>query len=224
MTIPVQGMIPGPFRPQRPGPPGWPEPPSPPPGPAQAPVAPVRVWLDPGQWPARVYERLLERRIVMAQGHLDGEAATRLCAQLLTLDAEAAKPIRLELQGLDADLAAALTVMGVLETLRVPVLAYVAGRLAGPALGVLAACGQRRAYPNAVLELAEPRLSYSGSVTAITAHEEQARAMADALWERIALTTGREIDDIRADARRGRFLTVAEAIEYGLITERAAAR
>jgi ATP-dependent Clp protease protease subunit len=58
----------------------------------------------------------------------------------------------------------------------------------------------------------------------MTAHEEQARAMADALWERIALTTGREIDDIRADARRGRFLTVAEAIEYGLITERAAAR
>jgi ATP-dependent Clp protease protease subunit len=224
MTIPVQGTIPGPFRPQRPGPPGWPEPPSPPPGPPQAPVAPVRVWLDPGQWPARVYERLLKQRIVMAQGHLDGEAATRLCAQLLTLDAEAPKPIRLELQGLDADLAAALTVMGVLETLRVPVAAYVAGRLAGPALGVLAACGQRRAYPNAVLELAEPRLSYSGSVTAITAHEEQARAMADALWERIALTTGREIDDIRADARRGRSLTVAEAIGYGLITERAAAR
>jgi len=178
----------------------------------------------PGPWPARVYERLFEQRIVMAQGRLDDEAATRLCAQLLTLDAEAAEPIRLELQGLDAELAAALTVMGVLETLRVPVLACVAGRLAGPALGVLAACGQRRAYPNAVLELAEPRLGYRGSVTAITAQEEQARVMADALWERIALTTGREIDGIRADARRGRFFTVAEAIEYGLISERAASR
>jgi ATP-dependent Clp protease protease subunit len=178
----------------------------------------------PGQWPARVYERLFEQRIVMAQGHLDDEAATRLCAQLLTLDAEAAEPIRLELQGLDAELPAALTVMGVLETLRVPVLACVAGRLAGPALGVLAACGQRRAYPNAVLELAEPRLGYRGSVTMITAQEEQARVMADALWERIALTTGREIDGIRADARRGRFFTVAQAIEYGLISERAASR
>ena len=189
-------------------------------------TVPVRGTIPgpPGQWPARVYERLLEQRIVMAQGHLDGEAATRLCAELLTLDAEAAKPIRLELQGLDAELPAALTVMGVLETLRVPVAAYVAGRLAGPALGVLAACRQRRAYPNAVLELAEPRLSYCGSVTAITAYEKQARAMADALWERIALTTGREIDDIRADARRSRFFTVAEAIGYGLITERAAAR
>jgi ATP-dependent Clp protease protease subunit len=171
-----------------------------------------------------VYERLFDQRTVLAQGHLDDEAATRLCAQLLTLDAEAAEPIRLELQGLDAELTAALTVIGVLETLRVPVLACVAGRLRGPALGVLAACGQRRAYPNAVLELSEPRLSYTGPVTAIAAQDEQAQAMADALWERIALTTGREVDEIRAGARRTRFFTVAEAIGYGLLTDRAAAR
>ncbi|HEY2284279.1 MAG TPA: ATP-dependent Clp protease proteolytic subunit, partial [Streptosporangiaceae bacterium] len=184
----------------------------------------ARVWLDPGPWPAPLYERLLAQRIVLAQGRLDDEAATALCAQLLTLDAEAAQPIRLELQGLDAELPAALTVIGVLETLRVPVLAGAAGRLAGPALGVLAACGQRRAYPNAVLELAEPTLSYRGPVSAVAAQEQQARVMVDALWERIALTTGQEIDTIRADARRRRFFTVDEAIAYGLITERATAR
>ena len=229
MSVPVTGTIPGPFRPERPdrpeqpGFPGWPGPPSPP-RPPEMPVPPAQVWLDPGPWPARLYERLLAQRIVMAQGRLDDEAATRLCAQLLTLDAEAAEPIRLELQGLDAELPAALTVIGVLETLRVPVLAGVAGRLTGAALGVLAACGQRRAYPNAVLELSEPRLSYHGSVTAVTAQEEQARLMVDALWERIARTTGREIDDIRADAGRRRFFTVAQAIEYGLISERAAER
>ena len=232
MSVPVTGTIPGPFRPDRPdrpeqpeqpGFPGWPGPLSPP-RPPDMPVPPARVWLDPGPWPARLYERLLAQRIVMAQGRLDDEAATRLCAQLLTLDAEAAEPIRLELQGLDAELPAALTVIGVLETLRVPVLAGVAGRLTGAALGVLAACPQRRAYPNAVLELSEPRLSYRGSVTAVAAQEEQARLMVDALWERIARTTGREMDDIRADAGRRRFFTVAQAIEYGLITERAAGR
>jgi ATP-dependent Clp protease protease subunit len=226
MTVPVTGTIPGPFQPERPGRPerpGWPQP-QPQPRPPEAPVAPAQVWLDPPAWSARLYERLLAQRIVMAQGPLDDEAATRLCAQLLTLDAEAAEPIRLELQGLDAELPAALTVIGVLETLRVPVVASVAGRLTGAALGVLAACGQRRAYPNAVLELSEPWLYYRGSVTAVTAREEQARVMADALWERIAQTTGQEVDDIRADARRRRFFTVAQAIAYGLICERAAAR
>ena len=216
MTFRVTGTIPGPLRPDPPPRPA-------PAGPPAEPVAPVRVWLDPGQWSARVFERLYEQRIVMAQGYLDDEAATRLCAQLLTLDAEAAEPIRLELQGLDAELPAALTVIGVLETLRVPVLACAAGRLGGPALGLLAACGRRWAYPNAVLELSEPRLSYRGTVTAITAREEQTRVMVDALWERIALTTGREIDDVRADARRNRFFTVDEAIGYGLISERARA-
>jgi ATP-dependent Clp protease, protease subunit len=171
-----------------------------------------------------VYERLFEQRVVMAHGHLDGEAATGLCAQLLTLDAEGDGPIRLELQSLDADMAAALTVMGVLETVRVPVLAYAAGRISGPALGVLAACAHRRAYPNAVFVLSEPKMSYDGTVTAITAQEQQARTMLDALWLQIAETTGAEVDDIRDDARRGRFLTVDEAIAYGLIEERATAR
>lgn len=198
-----------------------PERPAPFPYPA---VAPVRVWMDPQQWPGRVYERLFEQRIVMAHGHLDGEAASRLCAQLLTLDAEGDGPIRLELQGLDAELSAALAVIGVLETLRVPVLAYAAGRVSGPALGVLAACSHRRAYPNAVFALSEPRMSYDGAATAITAQEQQARAMLGALWLRIAETTGREVDDIRADASRGRFFTVDEAIAYGLIEEPAATR
>ena len=187
-------------------------------------VTPVRVWMDPQQWPGRVYERLFEQRIVMAHGRLDGEAASRLCAQLLTLDAEGDGPVRLELQGLDAELSAALTVIGVLETLRVPVLAYAAGWISGPALGVLAACGSRRAYPNAVFALSEPTMSYDGAATAITAQEQQARATLDALWLRIAESTGREVDDIRDDARRERFLTVEQAIAYGLIQERAAAR
>jgi ATP-dependent protease ClpP protease subunit len=67
-------------------------------------------------------------------------------------------------------------------------------------------------------------MSYDGAATANTAQEQQARAMLDALWLRIAESTGREVDDIRDDARRGRFLTVEQAIAYGLIQERAAAR
>jgi ATP-dependent Clp protease protease subunit len=171
-----------------------------------------------------VFKRLLERRIVLASGCLDGEAATAACAQLLTLDAEGDQPIRLELQGLDAELPAALTVMGVLDTVRVPVLGYVAGRLGGPALGVLAACGHRRAYPNAVFALAEPRMNLGGTVTEVTAQEEQARSMAETLYVRLAEVTGRPVDEIRRDARRGRFLTAADAVAYGLVEGQAEPR
>jgi ATP-dependent Clp protease, protease subunit len=180
-------------------------------------MAPTRVWPDFSQWPGKVYERLFERRIVLSHGELDDEAATSLCAQLLTLDAERDEPIRLEMQGLTAELPAALTVMGVLDVLRVPVRAFAGGQVGGPALGVLAAATERRAYPNAMFMLAEPRLSFEGSATSLSSCEEQVRKLLDALYLRLATVTGREVDEIRADARHGRYLTADDAIGYGLI-------
>jgi ATP-dependent Clp protease protease subunit len=212
-----------PMPPGRPGPPERPDQPPQPPRPSPA-IQPTRVWVEQGEWPGRLYERLLNQRIVMASGCLDGEAATRLCAQLLTLDAEGEGPIRLELHNLDADLPAALTVMGVLDTLRVPVTAYAGGRTSGPGLGVLASAGHRRAYPNAFFAMSEPKVSFDGPVTAVAIHEEQVRAMLAELYARLAEVTGHEVDEIRDDARRGRLLTAGQAIDYGLIEGFAEAR
>ena len=219
----------GSFPPRPPVPPGRPglperpgQPPQPPrPNPA---IQPTRRWVEQGEWPGRLYERLLNQRIVMAAGWLDGEAATRLCAQLLTLDAEGEGPIRLELHNLDADLPAALTVMGVLDTLRVPVTAYAGGRTGGPGLGVLASASHRRAYPNAFFAMSEPKVSFDGPVTAVAVHEEQVRAMLAELYARLAEVTGHEVDEIRDDARRGRLLTAEQAIDYRLIEGFAEAR
>jgi len=147
-----------PGEPAQPGQPGWPVPG---PAPATAPspaMQPTRVWFEQGEWPGRLYERLLNQRIVMAHGFLDSESATRLSAQLLTLDAEGNGPIRLELQNLDAELPAALTVMGVLDTLRVEVTAYAAGRTSGPGLGVLAAARHRSAPCSPTCMRGWPRL------------------------------------------------------------------
>jgi ATP-dependent Clp protease, protease subunit len=231
MTTPA-ARIPGqpgqpdqPGRPGFPGQPDWPIGPRWPTQPRQDPVPPTRVWLDPdAAWQGRIYERLLEKRIVLASGILDDDLASRLSAQLLTLDAEGDEPIRLELQNLRAELPAALTVMGILDVVRVPVHAYVSGEISGAALGVLAACSRRAGYPNAAFTLAEPKMEFGGTVSAVSAREQQASRMLDTLYYRLAEVTGREVDDIREDARRGRTLTSAEAIGYGLIQERTARR
>jgi ATP-dependent Clp protease, protease subunit len=220
----VRANLPG--MPPRPGEPGWPGTPltpgwpstSPPGRPEPTPASPVRVWLDPlADWQASLYERLLKQRIVLASGILDDAAAARLSAQLLTLDAEGDQPIRLELQNLRAELDAALTVMGILDVLRVPVHACVSGEISGPALGVLVSCARRTGYPNAAFTLAEPRLEFGGTVTAVTARQQQMTRMLDTLYYRLAEVTGREVDAIREDARRRRSLTTAQAIGYGLI-------
>jgi ATP-dependent Clp protease, protease subunit len=214
-----------PWQPERPGHPERPEPgPHPQPSRPSPAIQPTRIWVEQGEWPGRLYERLLNQRIVMAHGCLDGESATRLCAQLLTLDAEGDGPIRLELQNLDAELSAALTVIGVLDTLRVQVTAYAGGRTSGPGLAVLAVVGHRRAYPNAFFAMSEPRVNFDGPVTAVATHEEQVRVMVDELYERLAEATGHEMDEVREDARRGRLFTVGQAVDYGLVEGLAEAR
>ena len=228
MIISSNDVVP-PTPPWRPQPPEYPWPPTHPGTPGRPPNEPVpgrptRAWIDRGEWPGRLYDRLLEQRIVMAHGWLDNEAATRLCAQLLTLDAEGTQPIRLELQSLDAELDAAMTVMGVLDALRVPVSAYVAGRIRGPALGLLALADHRYAYPSAVFVLSEPRLQFDGTVAAVTAQERQATQMLGELVSRLASVTGRDVEQIRSDLERQRTLTVEEAIDYGLIEGRAEPR
>jgi ATP-dependent Clp protease, protease subunit len=174
--------------------------------------------MDPdADWKARLYERLLAQRIVLASGILDDEAAARLSAQLLTLDAETDAPIRMELQNLRAELPATLTVMGILDVMRVPVHGCVSGEISGPALGVVASCTRRTGRPNASFVLTEPRLEFGGTVTAVTAREQQVTRMLDTLYYRLADVTGREVDEIREDARRGRSMTTAQAIGYGLV-------
>ena len=101
---------------------------------------------------------------------------------------------------------------------------HAGGRIQGPALGILAASQHRWAYPNALFVLSEPQVSFDGTVSAVAAREEQARVMLDELLARIAEVTGRELDEVRADARRDRLFSVAEAVEYGLVDGQATAR
>jgi ATP-dependent Clp protease protease subunit len=227
MNFPRPGEPGVPEIPGRPGfpgqPPSAPSAPSPPGEPGPAPG--TRVWMDPhADFQDRLYDRLLAQRIIMATGLLDDDAATRISAQLLALDAEGDEPIRLELQNLRADLPAALAVMGVLDVLKAPVHAQASGEIHGAALGVLASCQRRVGYPNASFALAEPRMEFGGTVTAVTERQRHTERMVDSLYYRIAEVTGREADEVREDSRRGRTLTTAEAIGYGLIHSRAASR
>ncbi len=213
-----------PFSPERPGWPG--QPPAPKPGApkpgAQPLVAPGLSWIDPRDWQSRLNERLLDQRVLIAHGHLDDQAATVLCAQLLTLDADSADrsaPIRLHLQNLSADLTAALTAMDALDAVGVPVHAFASGQLSGPAVGVLISAGRRIAYPNAGFLLREPDSGFEGTAAELATRQRQVETMLDALYFRLADVTGREVDELRADARRGRFLSADEAVGYGLIQE-----
>ncbi|MCX9193419.1 ATP-dependent Clp protease proteolytic subunit [Carbonactinospora thermoautotrophica] len=170
-----------------------------------------------GVWPAWLYERLLEQRLVLVQGRLDRELATRLCAQLLTLDATGDAPVRLHLASPDGELAAALTVIDVFDLLTVPVHAVATGQVGGPSVGVLAAAHDRRAYPHATFRLSEPRGRFEGSAAELATQNEQHRWLLDDFYARLAQDIRRPVARVRHDTRQGRFLTAGQAVTYGLI-------
>lgn len=198
--------------PARPGPerPWWPSSPARPLGPDTAHVYP-RPDDD-------LDGRLLAQRIVFCRGFLDEQAAGTLCARLMALAAESGEPIRLQLSASGADPVAALAVVDTLDTLGAAVYATVLGQVGGPALAVLAAAEQRQAAPHATLHLSEPRSAADGTAEQVAAHAERHESLLTAIYQRLADVTGHSVEEIRADARAGRYLTATEAVAYGLVT------
>src|SRR3954469_18074173 len=160
---------------------------------------------------------LFDRRIVLASGRIDSELATDLSARLIMLDGTGDEPITLHLRAPDADLEAAFAVADTIGILSSPVDLVVIGQAGGPALVILAAGRRREMTPHATLLLTEPGTHADGAASDIPLHEEEFRRKVDAFYIRLADVTGREVDQIRDDAREGRMLTAEQARDYGLI-------
>jgi ATP-dependent Clp protease, protease subunit len=160
---------------------------------------------------------LFDRRIVLAHGRIDGDLATDLSARLIMLDGTGDEPIALHLRAPSADLEAAFAVADTIGVLSCPVHLVVIGQAGGPALLILAAGRRREMTPHATLLLTEPGTHADGAASDIAIHEEEYRRKVDAFYLRLAEVTGRDVDQIREDAREGRMLTAGQARDYGLI-------
>lgn len=199
--------------PHRPDVPDEPEHPSP---------APPPVPVVPGS--SRTSERpdlpdLLRHRTVLVHGALDEAAATEAAAKVMTLDAEGDDEIVLRLSCDEADLLSALMLAETIHLASSSVVATATGVVAGAALAVLAAADRRLTSPHATLRLSEPLGSVAGTASEITADAEELLRQVDRLHAWIASASGRPQDDVAEDARRGRILDAAAAVEYGLVDE-----
>jgi ATP-dependent Clp protease protease subunit len=152
-------------------------------------------------------------------GRLDAERAAVVAAQLLLLDAKNGDPVTLRLDSPDADLTAVWTLTDTLDALVVDVNALVVGELGGGSLALLTAATGRQAHPHARFRLSDPVLGQiHGTASEVSGEAAANQQSLDAFRARLAELTGRDLDDIETDLRRGRFLTAPEAVEYGLVT------
>lgn len=184
--------MPGPREPERP----------------DAPPA-VPPWLE---------ERMFGERIVLLQGPVTAEVASRVAAALLTLDALGTQPVQLHLNAVDGDLTAAFALVDTLDVMRVPVHAVVTGEVGGAAIGVLVAAKRRLAFPHARFRLAEPRVAgVTGTADEVASAAGRYLQALEDLVVRVAEVTGQPRSRVEDDFAAGRMLTCAQAQEYGLI-------
>jgi ATP-dependent Clp protease protease subunit len=163
--------------------------------------------------------RLFERRVVFLSGNLDESLASRVAAELMTLDGTGDEPVNLQIDCGGGTLEAAFVVMDVIDLLGVPVHATCAGRAEGPPVGVLAVASRRIAAPHARFRLTEPQSSFHGTASELTTWVGYHQRQLDRFYDRLSAATGRPARDIAADSRDGRYLDAEEARRAGLVDE-----
>jgi ATP-dependent Clp protease, protease subunit len=170
-----------------------------------------------GQLPDWLQERLFERRIVFIAGRLDETVAVRTAAQLMALDERGGEPITIHLDCADSTLETAFVVIDALLALRAPAHVHCRGQVGGPALGIVAAASRRSASAHTRFRLAQPVAEFSGTADEVAARSRQQQDLLWSLVARVAQATGRPVEEIAIDMRRGRSLDAREALHYGLV-------
>jgi ATP-dependent Clp protease protease subunit len=175
--------------------------------------------MNDADWSRTLAERLFEQRVVVLHGALDDTVATRVSAELMTLDAEGDGPVTLRIDSADGSVALALTVMDVIELLGVPVRALCMGQVGGPAVGVLSVCAHRAAMPSTRFSLREPTTQMEARAREVA---QWAQLRADEhrrFTERVAVAARQPVESVAGLFAAGAVMSAQEALDYGLIDE-----
>jgi ATP-dependent Clp protease, protease subunit len=175
----------------------------------------------PEDWlTADVLARMLDRRHVFLRGLLDDEAATRLAAELMTLEADAPLPVTMHIHSRGGALSALFTVTDTIAAMGAPVDTVCLGEAVGSAAALLAAgTGTRRAGQNARITLRLPESDVAGTADDIEREARTQSALRDQLYDLLVRVTGRSRDWLARGWDRERSLSAVEACAEGLVDE-----
>jgi ATP-dependent Clp protease protease subunit len=167
-----------------------------------------------------IFSRLLMDRIVFLGTGIDDTVANIILAQLLFLDAEdPERDIYMYINSPGGSVYAGLAIYDTIQHLRAPVATYCVGIAASMGALLLAAGaeGKRNALPNARIMVHQPSSGAQGTAADIEIAAKEVLYSRQRLNEILAKHTGRSVEQVAEDVDRDRFMSAAEAVEYGLV-------
>ncbi|MCI0355662.1 MAG: ATP-dependent Clp protease proteolytic subunit [Acidobacteria bacterium] len=167
-----------------------------------------------------IYSRLLKDRIIFLQGVVDDNSANLIVAQLLYLQFEDAKAdIHLYINSPGGSVTAGLSIYDTMQYVACDVATYCIGQAAsmGAVLLCAGAKGKRNALPHARVMIHQPLAGTEGTTTEILIHAKEFLRLKQALNEILLRHTGQNLERIEKDTDRDKFMSAAEATEYGIV-------
>ncbi len=169
-----------------------------------------------------VYSRLMMDRIIFLGYPINDEVANIVTAQLLFLDStDRTRDINMYINSPGGNVYAGL---GVYDTMQ-----YVTPQVATICIGVAAsmACillaagtkGKRAALKHARVMMHQPSGAIGGQASDIEITVAEIKKLKNELYEVVSNHSGKPVGEIEKDFDRDRWMTAAEAKEYGLVDE-----
>src|ERR1019366_5026827 len=166
-------------------------------------------------------QRLLRERIVFLGSQVDQNAANRICAELLLLEAEdPGKDISLYVNSPGGSVTDGLAIYDTMQYVNCDIRTICVGMAASMGQFLLCAGtkGKRFSLPHSRILMHQPSMGgMQGQASDIAIQAEQIVYMKTMLAERISFHTGQTLERIEADSDRDRWFTAQEALEYGFI-------
>jgi ATP-dependent Clp protease, protease subunit len=169
-----------------------------------------------------IYSLLLQNRIIFLGTPINDQVANVIVAQLLFLDREdPEKDIQIYINSPGGQIYAGMAIYDTMQLVRAPVSTIAVGVTAsfGTLLLTAGHKGKRYALPHATIHMHQPLGGAQGQATEIEIQAREILRLREELNSIMAHHTGQPIERIAEDTERDRYMTAAQAKDYGLVDE-----
>ncbi len=167
-----------------------------------------------------IYSRLLKERVIFVVGPVEDYMANLIVAQLLFLESEnSEKDISLYINSPGGVVSSGLAIYDTMQFIKPDVSTICIGMAASMGAVLLAggAKGKRFMLPHSRAMIHQPHGGFQGQATDINIQAREMLGTRERLNRILSVHTGQPLEKIQLDTERDNFMSVQEAISYGLV-------
>ena len=163
---------------------------------------------------------LMKARKIIICEEIDQKMAKRVIAQLLALAEDGDDPITVFLNSQGGHVEAGDTIHDVIKFIKPKVRMIGTGWVASAGTHIFLAADKadRFCLPNTRFLIHQPSGGVGGKVSDIAIQAEQIEKMRERLAQIISEETGMDIEQVRKDIERDKWMSTQEAIDYGILS------